>query len=385
MIKDIVRKNILDIKSYEPGRPMSEVKRSLRKKYGLLKLLSLKNMAKLVSNENPIGPSKKAVEAMRRAAAGVNRYPDPFCRDIIKALSEELNVLPQNLILGNGSDEIIEFILLSFINEGDEVVMNHPAFMLYEIAAKVVGGKPVIVPLKDFKPDLNAMAAAITPKTKLVFIDNPNNPTGRSVGEMEVEAFLEKLPDNVIAVFDEAYYDFVEREDFPDTIRYIGRKNVIILRTFSKAHGLAGLRIGYGIAGEELVRYMKRAQMPFNVNTLAQAAAIASLKDKKHIETSKLVINEGKEYLYGELDAMGLKYVKSDANFILIDLGKGRSGKDMFKKLIGEGVIVRDMDFYGMYNFIRVTVGTMPENKKFIRGLKNILNGRWNGIEVDLF
>ncbi|MDD5680928.1 MAG: histidinol-phosphate transaminase, partial [Candidatus Omnitrophica bacterium] len=284
-----------------------------------------------------------------------------------------------------GSDEIIQFILLALINEGDEVVVNHPAFMLYEIATKVAGGKPVVVPLKDFKPDLSAMAAAITPKTKLVFIDNPNNPTGKSVGEMEVEAFLEKLPDHTVAIFDEAYYDFVEREDFPDTIRYISRKNVIVLRTFSKAHGLAGLRIGYGIAGEELTRYMKRTQMPFNVNCMAQAAAIASLKDKEHIERSKLVINEGKQYLYKELEALGLKYVKSDTNFILIDLGKGRSGKDMFRKLIGEGVIVRDMDFYEMYSFIRVTVGTMPENKKFIKGLKNILSGRWNGIEVDLF
>lgn len=385
MIKDLVKKTILDMKSYEPGRPIDEVKRELRKKYSLWQLLPLMNMAKLVSNENPLGPSGKAIKAMKKAALTAHRYPDPFCYDIMKALSEELNVTPKNIILGNGSDEIIEFILLALLNEGDEVVMNHPAFMLYEIATKVVGGKPVIVPLKDFKPDLKAMAAAITPKTKLVFIDNPNNPTGRSVGEMEVEAFLEKLPDHTVAVFDEAYYDFVEREDFPDTIRYIGKKNVIILRTFSKAHGLAGLRIGYGIGGEELIKYMKRTQMPFNVNCMAQAAAIASLKDKEHIERSKLTISEGKQYLYKELEMLGLKYVKSDTNFILIDLGAGKSGKDMFRKLIGEGVIVRDMDFYKMYSFIRVTVGTMPENKKFIRGLKNILSGRWNGIEVDLF
>ena len=385
MIKDLVRKSILDLQSYEPGRPISEVKRELRKKYSLLKLLPLMNIAKLVSNENPLGPSRKAVEAMKKAAITVNRYPDPFCHDILKALSEELNVSPKNIILGNGSDEIIEFILLAFLNEGEEAVMNHPSFMLYEIATKIVGGKPVVVPLKDFKPDLNAMAAAITPRTKLVFIDNPNNPTGRSVGEMEVEAFLEKLPDTAIAVFDEAYYDFVEREDYPDTIRYIARKNVIVLRTFSKAHGLAGLRIGYGIAGETLIKYMKRTQIPFNINSMAQAAAIASLKDKEHIERSKLVVNEGKQYLYGELDKLGLRYVKSDANFILIDLGEARSGKDMFRKLIGEGVIVRDMDFYKMYSFIRVTVGTMPENRKFIRGLKKILSGKWNGIEVDLF
>jgi len=383
MFKDLVKKSILDIHSYEPGRPIDEVRRELRKKYGFLRLIPLMNIVKLVSNENPLGPSKKAIRAMKKAAATANRYPDPFCRDITKALSEELNVLPKNIILGNGSDEIIEFILLAFLNPGDEVVMNHPAFMLYEIATKVMGGEPVIVPLKEFKPDLDAMAAAITPKTKLVFIDNPNNPTGRSVGEMEVEAFLERLPDSVIAVFDEAYYDFVEREDFPDTIRYIGRKNVIVLRTFSKAHGLAGLRIGYGIAGDELIKYMKRTQMPFNVNCIAQAAAIAALKDKGHIEMSRLVIGEGKQYLYKELGAMGLKYVKSDTNFILVDLG--RSGKDMFRKLIGHGVIIRDMDYYKLYNFIRVTVGTMPENKKFIKELKKILNGKWSGIEADLF
>lgn len=358
MIKNLVRKNVLDIKPYEPGKPIEELKRELR----------ISNIIKMASNENPLGPSKRAIKAMKRAILSVNRYPDGNCYYLKEALSRDLNVSPDNLIIGNGSNEIIELALRAFVNKGEEVIMSEPSFLIFNIACKVSEGSPVVIPLKDFKADLDSISRAITERTKLIFIDNPNNPTGRSVGEAEVERFLERLPENVIVVFDEAYNEFVEREDFPDTIRYIGRKNIIISRTFSKAHGLSGLRIGYGIADKESVELMNRVRQPFNVNSVAQAAAIASLEDKEHIDASRLMVSEGKQFLYSRLDAMGLSYVKSDTNFILINIG--RSGKEVFEKMLRLGVIVRDMDAYKLNNYIRVTIGTMAENRRFIKALR---------------
>jgi histidinol-phosphate aminotransferase len=325
----------------------------------------------MASNENPLGPSKKAIRAVRRAIVSVNRYPDGNCYYLKEALSKNLNVSTQNLIIGNGSNEIIELALRTFVAKDEEVIMSEPTFLIYNIACKVAGGTPVVIPLKDFKADLDSIKAAITDKTKLIFIDNPNNPTGRSVGEAEVEKFLEDLPDNIIVAFDEAYNEFVEREDFPDTLRYIGRKNIIILRTFSKAHGLSGLRIGYGIAEKEMIGYMNRVRQPFNVNSIAQIAAIASLKDKEHIANSKLVISEGKVFLYENLDSLSLDYIESDANFILINIE--RKSEEVYEEMLKRGVIVRPMNAYKLNNYIRVTIGTMAENRRFIKTLKEIL------------
>ncbi len=361
MIKNLVRKNVLGIKPYEPGKPIEELKREL----------DISNIVKMASNENPLGPSKKAIAAMRKAISGVNRYPDGSCYYLKKALSRNLNISLENLIIGNGSNEIIELVLRTFVQKGDEVIMSEPSFLIYNIASRVVDGLPVIVPLRDFRPDLNRIKASITDRTKVIFIDNPNNPTGGSVGEAEVEGFLEKLPDSVIVVFDEAYNEFVERKDFPDTIRYIGRKNIIIARTFSKAHGLSGLRIGYGIGEKEIIGFMNRVRQPFNVNSVAQAAAIASLRDKEHITNSKIVISEGKQFLYKSLDSMGLSYVKSDTNFILVDVRK--NGRVIFEKMLKKGVIVRSMEAYKLNNYIRVTIGTMAENRKFVNALKALL------------
>jgi len=361
MIKNLVRKNVLDIIPYEPGKPIEELKREL----------GVSGIVKMASNENPLGPSKNAIRAIKKAMLSVNRYPDGSCHYLKKALSRDLNVSSENLIIGNGSNEIIELALRSFVDKGDEVVMSEPSFLIYNIACKATEGTPVVIPLKDFKADLDAIKSSITDRTKLIFIDNPNNPTGRSVGESEVEKFLEDMPDRAIVVFDEAYNEFVEREDFPDTVRYIGRKNVLILRTFSKAHGLSGLRIGYGIAEKEIIEYANRVRQPFNVNSIAQAAAIASLGDKGHIEKSKLVISEGKRYLYEQFDSMGLSYVLSDTNFILIKVGQ--SGKEVFQKMLKMGVIVRDMNAYKLPDYIRVTIGTMSENKRFVKALRRVL------------
>ncbi len=361
MIKNLVRRNILDIKPYEPGKPIEELKREL----------NILDIVKMASNENPLGPSKKAIRAMRKAISTVNRYPDGSCYCLKEALSKKLNVSPENLIIGNGSNEIIELVTRTFLDKDEEVIMSEPSFLIYNIASRISDGMPVMVPLTDFKADLNKIRDSIGPRTKLILIDNPNNPTGRSVGEAEVEGFLEKLPDNIIVVFDEAYNEFVEREDFPDTKRYIGRKNIIILRTFSKAHGLSGLRIGYGIASKEAVQFMNRARQPFNVNSVAQAAAIASLRDEEHIANSRLLISEGKRFLYNNLDSMGLRYVKSDTNFILVNAG--RSAKAVFEEMLKKGVIVRSMEAYKLDDYIRVTIGTMAENRRFVKTLKEVL------------
>jgi histidinol-phosphate aminotransferase len=362
MIKSLVKKNVLDIRPYEPGKPIEELKREL----------NISHIIKMASNENPLGPSKKAIKIMKKAIASVNRYPDGSCYYLKESLSKDLNVAVQNLIIGNGSNEIIELVLRTFLNKGEEVIISEPSFLIYNISSQIAEGLPVIVPLKDFKADLDGIRNSITNKTKIIFIDNPNNPTGRSVGEAEVEGFLEKLPDSVIVVFDEAYNEFVDREDFPDTIRYIGRKNVIILRTFSKAHGLSGLRIGYGIAESEIIQFMERVRQPFNVNSVAQLAAIASLKDKEHITNSKLLVKEGKKFLYENLDSMGLNYIKGDTNFILIDVK--RSGIEIFEKMLKKGIIVRPMAVYKLDSYIRVTIGTMVENRRFIKALKEILS-----------
>jgi len=362
MIRKLAKRNVLDIKPYEPGKPIEELKREL----------GIPRIVKMASNENPLGPSRRAVLAIKRAASMVNRYPDGSCYYLKQALSRHLNVSFDNLIIGNGSNEIIELVLRTFLSSAEEVIMSEPSFLIYNIACRVQDGTPVVIALREFKPDLDAMKNAITDRTKLIFIDNPNNPTGRSIGESEVEGFLEDRPENMVVIFDEAYNEFVERDDFPDTVRYIGRKNVIVLRTFSKAHALSGLRIGYGIADKEIIELMNRVRQPFNVNSLAQVAAIASLQDREHIANSKLAVSEGKRFLYENLDTIpGLSYIKSDTNFILINVG--RRGRDVFEALLKKGVIVRSMEAYKLDNFIRVTVGTMAENTRFIKALKETM------------
>ncbi len=358
MINELVRKGIRTLTPYEPGKPIGE----LRREQGLSVI------TKLASNENPLGPSKKAIRAIRKASASVHRYPDGNCFLLKKRLGQFLNVTPGNLIIGNGSNEIIELLVRTFVRPGDELVMCRPAFCVYRLMAAVSEACAVEVPLVQHAPDLIGVRKAITSRTRIVFIDNPNNPTGRSAGEAAVERFLEQFPPHVIVVFDEAYNEFVECEDFPDTKRYIGRKNIVILRTFSKAHGLSGLRVGYGIADAETIDYLNRARQPFNVNSIAQAAALASLEDGRHIMDTRVIVREGKHYLYEQLSDIGVRFVKSDTNFILIDTE--RDARAVYESLLAQGVIIRAMDTYGLPRHIRVTIGTKPENHKFIQAFK---------------
>lgn len=358
----MVNKKILEITPYQPGKPIEEVRRQLR----------LKEVIKLASNENPLGPSPRALSGIRKALRRINRYPEGSCFYLRQRLSKKLKVKPANIIFGNGSDEIIDIIIKTFSEPDDEVITADITFLEYKIIAKQNGRQVKCIPLKDFRYDLSAIREKISPRTRVIFIANPNNPTGTYVKRSEVDKFLDGLSGDIVIVFDEAYLEFVGTKDFPLSLNYFRQgKNVIILRTFSKIYGLAGLRIGYGIAGKEFIRYMERARQPFNVNTLAQEAALAALDDTAFIRKSQRVVSEGKKYLYSELDRLKIKYIPSAANFILINLRQ--DGLKIFNKLLKKGVIVRDMYQYNLKNFIRVTIGTEKENRRCVEALKKVL------------
>lgn len=360
-MKDLIRKNVLDIKPYQPGKPIGEVKRQLK----------LREVIKLASNENPLGTSPLAKQGIKKALSYINRYPDGSCFYLRNALAKKLKVKPANLIFGNGSDEIIDMVIKTFVEEDENIITADITFLEYEITSKVNNRKIITIPLRYFKYDLEAIKRKIDNKTKLIFISNPNNPTGTYVTRYEVNEFLKGLPDNIIVVFDEAYDLFVDVNDFPNSILYLDTKNVIVLKTFSKAFGLAGLRIGYAIARPEFASYMERVRQPFNVNTLAQVAALAALADKKFLNKTRKVVLEGRRYICDSLDRLGTPYIPSMANFILMDVGK--DAISVFKSMLRYGVIVRDMSQYGLKNFIRVTIGTRKENQRFIKVLKKVI------------
>ena len=322
----------------------------------------------MASNENALGPSSYAIAAIESAIGKINLYPDGGAFILKNQLAQHLGVGEENIILGNGSDEIIRMIAETFLNEDEEVIFAEPGFIIYRLAAVVMKGKCISVPLKNYTHDLEAIFQAINERTKLIFIANPNNPTGTMVEAVKVASFMKRVPQNVIVIFDEAYYEYVDRNDFPETIDYIREgRNVITLRTFSKVYGLAGLRIGYGIAREEFIRGMNKVRQPFNVNSLAQVAALAALEDKEHVRKSRRANSEGKEFLYREFARMKITYVPSQANFVLVDVGI--DGDEVSRKLLKEGIIVRSMKMYNLPNFIRLTIGKMEENQKFITAL----------------
>jgi len=384
-IKKLVRKEVFNFQPYIPGKPIKELERELK-----VKGVNVKNIVKLASNENPLGPSKKAVSALKKNAGRIYFYPESSCPELRKKLAEKLRVEPENLIFGNGSDEIIELIGKVFLNPEDEIIVSEHAFIRYKMAGDLMGSKVVTVPMTPplraragFTHDLEAMAKAVTPKTKAIFIANPNNPTGTYNTKKEFEDFFSQLSTmnyQLLTVVDEAYYEYAKIEkDYPDTLSYLHRgENIIILRTFSKIYGLAGLRIGYGIAKKEIIDFLERIRPPFNVNSLAQEAALASLEDGAQVKKSVQLVKEGKKYLYQELKKLGLNYISSAANFILIEMkkrGNYLTGKEVFRKLLQQGVIVRPMEEYGFPEYIRVTVGLPQENKKFIQALQKM--GKW--------
>lgn len=363
-IKHLARDCVKKISPYKPGKPIEEVKREL----------GLGSVYKMSSNENALGPSPKAVSAMRKKLNGVYRYPDGGCFYLKKALAKKYNLRADNISVGNGSDEIIVLALRAFVNKGDEVIIANPTFLIYKIAATLSEAKIITVPLKAYRYDLPAMKAKITSRTKMIFIANPDNPTGSYVNKTEVEQFLRGMSRDIIVFFDEAYFEYIEEKDYPNAMKYLSRGNIIVARSFSKAYGLGGLRIGWAAASSEIITYLNKVREPFNVNMLAQVAAKAALDDKRHILNSRKLVRVGRKFLCKEFKALNLFFVPSVTNFVLFNVNT--DAKIVYQKLLAKGVIVREMSGWGLNNFLRVTIGTANENKQFITALKNILSSK---------
>ncbi len=360
--ENLARKGILKIISYIPGKSIEEV----QKEFGA------KRWTKLASNENLLGPSPKAVAAIRKELSKIYLYPEGPCTVLRRALAEKFALPEERVVISNGADNLILMIANAFVDEGDEVVMADPTFSVYTNVTQIMGGKPIKVKLKDFTHDLDTMLKKVNRKTKLVFICNPNNPTGTTVSLESFNYFLSKLPKRVIVILDEAYGDFVEDAFYPNGLDYVREKRqLIVLRTFSKVYGLAGLRIGYALGREDLVDCLYQVRDPFPVHRLAQVAAVAALNDEDHAIKSIQLVYEGKRYLYKELDRLGLSYIPSQANFILIDFEK--DSEEIFQALLREGVIIRPGKIWGYPTFARVTIGRMDDNRRFIKALKKIM------------
>lgn len=364
MLPPSVPGHVQRLRPYVPGKPIEEVERE----YGV------RNIIKLASNENPLGPSPRALEAIRAAAENLALYPDGSCYALTHALARHWDVAPENLAVGNGSDEIIHYLGLAYLRPGDEVLTADPTFVRYEAAAVLNQATYVAVPVRGFRYDLEAMAERISPRTRMVFIANPNNPTGTMVGRRELERFLERCPGQTLVVLDEAYCEYVEDADYPDGLVYVREgRNVVVLRTFSKIYALAGLRVGYGLARPEIIAALHQVREPFNVNSLAQAAALASLEDPEQVTRSRRANAEGRDYLYRELRRLDLPYVDTQANFVIADVR--RPCRPVFDSLLRRGVIVRTGDIFGLPTCLRVTIGTAPDNQRFVRELEAVLRG----------
>ncbi len=364
MKKPEMRSCLEKIKPYVPGKPVEEVEREL----------GLKNVIKMASNENPLGPSPLAIEAMKKHAEKMHIYPDGNCYYLKEALAQKLGLNNEQLIFGNGSDEILSFLTLVYVNEGEEAVTVAPSFSEYDFAMRLMAGIPRPVPLTgpDFGYDFEAILGAVNENTRLVFICSPNNPTGSTAGKKDLDSFIERLPDNVVVVLDQAYLEYVTDMDHPGGLDYVEQgKPVILLRTFSKIYGLAGLRIGYGIAAPEIIRELNRVREPFNVNAMAQSAALAALEDSGHLEKSRSLVSASRKQLAEGLAEMGLKPVPDQANFCFLDIKV--DSRKAFQSLLKKGVIVRTGDIFGFPTYIRVTYGTQEQNSRFLKALEETL------------
>ncbi|MBS3968490.1 MAG: histidinol-phosphate transaminase [Clostridia bacterium] len=357
------RPAVFKLFDYIAGKTIEEVKREL----------GLDNIVKLASNENPFGPSPRALKAVTEELTNINMYPEKSFLDLKKILAEYNGVSPKNIVVGHGSETIIQLIPQLYLNPGEEVITADKTYGRYEEASKLMDGIIKYVPLKDYRYDLQGIMDMISPRTKIIWLCNPNNPTGTIVKRYEVEAFLGNIPEKIAVVFDQAYFEYVDDPDYANGLDYVKEsyENVIVLRTFSKAHGLAGLRLGYGIAHERICQMLDRIKEPFNLNRLSIAAGPASLSDEQWLSKCVTENKMGREYLFKELTALGCHVVASQTNFILFDV---KEDCDMlFKRLLARGVIIRPASAWGLDTFIRVTVGTMQENKRFIETLKEEL------------
>jgi histidinol-phosphate aminotransferase len=354
-----VHHNIESLVPYVPGKPIEELEREL----------GIPRAVKLASNENPLGPSPKALAVLQAAAATLHRYPDGGAHRLREALAVRWKVTPAHVVMGNGSDEIIGLLARAFLSPGDEAVMADQTFVIYKMEVTAAHGTPVVVPMKEWRHDLPAMAEAVTPRTRLLFVCNPNNPTGTMVNAAQIDALMARVPEDVIVVFDEAYFEYVADREFPDSMGFVRRnRNAIVLRTFSKIYGLAGLRIGYGLTTPEIAGYLNRVRPPFNANSLAQAAALAALDDEEHVARSRALNQTEMTAMRTALHELGLNPVPSETNFLFFDVG--RDGQAVFQALLRQGVIVRHI----AGPLLRVTIGLPDENRRFIQALKQVLS-----------
>jgi histidinol-phosphate aminotransferase len=360
-MKPIPQEHVLGLKPYQPGRPVEEVEREL----------GLRHTIKLASNENPLGASPAAVAAVRRAVESIHVYPESGAPELVAALAAQLFVEPDRLMLGNGSNELIELAARAFVAPDEEIVFSADGFAIYSLVARAIRARPVAVPAIDHHHDLVGIAAAVGPRTRVVFLANPNNPTGTMFRRAAWERFIERVPSHVLVVVDQAYCEFVDDPEYPVLIDELPiRPNVLLLRTFSKIYGLAGLRIGYAIGDRDVVAGIARLRQPFNVNSLAQAGALAAIGDLAHVEASRNAAIEGRRYLARELEALGVPCVASQANFVLAEVG---DGDRITEGLLMHGVIVRPMRGYGMPSKIRISVGTVEQNQRCVATLAKVL------------
>ena len=357
---ELANPQLRDLAVYEPGKPIEETARELG--------VDPSAIIKLASNENPLGPSPKALEAMRAALENAHLYPDGSGFYLTKSIAAKLGVTPENVILGNGSNEVIEFLGHAFLNPGDVITCRY-AFIIYKLLATAFSVRTIETPSPDFQQNLEATLEAITPKTRLIFIPNPNNPTGTLVSQRAIDHFMSRVPDSIVVIFDEAYFEFLDHS--PDTLRFVRQgRNVIVLRTFSKIHGLAGLRIGYAVAPPEIIQVLHKTRQPFNVNSIAQAGALAALDDEGHLRETKRVVDEGRAYLQQQFTEMRIRFVPAVANFVMVNVGDGYA---VFEKLLKRKIIVRPLKGYGLPDWVRISVGTMEENRKLIAALREVI------------
>ena len=353
---------ILSLKPYVAGKPIEELEREF----------GIRDAVKLASNENPLGPSPMALDAIRSSAADLHRYPNSGSYDLCQQLARQWKIKCENIVLGNGSDDLIAMLARVLLQPGDEAVLPEPSFLFYDIVIQSSGAVPVGIPLKSGTTDLDGMLNRIGSKTRLVFVNNPHNPTGSLIAKQALDAFVEALPATVVLVIDEAYIEFVRDPDCPSSIDYLNSdKTVVGLRTFSKAYGLAGLRIGYGLMPAYFAELLHRVRQPFNVNTLAQTAAIAALEDQDFLTKTVQLVNDELDFMYKALDELDISYARSSANFLLIQLNK--KADDVFEDLLRLGVIVRSMSSYGYPDCIRVSVGQHHENLRFLEALGKVI------------
>jgi histidinol-phosphate aminotransferase len=361
-MKKLIRDNVLRIKQYEPGKPIELLRREL----GIEG-----EVYKMASNENPLGPSSLAVTAIKEALEEGNFYPDNSCYELREKLGRNFDLPIQNIRIGNGSSELIYMTGIASLNREDNVVMSEDTFLMARLMCEIIDCQAVVVPLDNHHHDLDRILEAINDKTKIVYLDIPMNPIGTSIRGDEFARFMGKIPEDVLVICDEAYYEYAGKENYPHTIQYVrDGRNVVVLRTFSKLYGLAGFRVGYCLAKEDIVEALRRVSLPFSVNKFAQIGALAALDDSEHVRNTLDTTAEGKKYLYQKFDEMSLSYIPAETNFITIDVG--RDARELCDEFQKRGVIVRPLAGYGKPTFMRVTIGTPEQNAKFVETFKEI-------------